>query len=294
MLGPTGVGKTELSLKIAEDKFEIISSDSMLIYRYLDIGTSKPTVEERKIVKHYLIDIVNPDEAFDAGNFCREAGTACKLIIDKGKLPLFTGGSGFYIDAFFKGLSEIPLVNKDIRKQLLVEFDMHGSEVLYDELYKYDNDFARSIHRNDKQRIIRGLEVFRSTGYPISSFYSNRRGFESDLTLYIGIMMEKSDLYKRIDKRVDLMIKNGFIDEVRHLRNIGYGPHLNSMKSIGYLELNYYLDGKINIEDSIEKIKLSTKQYAKRQMTWFKRNKKINWVNNFEFEKVKNIINNWL
>lgn len=294
MVGPTGVGKTELSLKISEDKFEIISSDSMQVYKYLDIGTSKPTLKERKIVEHYLIDIVNPDTAFDAGNFCKEAESACRTIVNKGKLPLFTGGTGFYIDAFFKGLSEIPSVNNDVREQILKELGMYGLNTLYRELCKYDNNFARTIHYNDKQRIIRGLEVYRSTGNPLSSFYSNRTGHESDLTLYIGLLMEKSALLKRIDQRVDLMIKNGFVDEVKHLREIGYGPWLNSMKSIGYLELNCYLDGKNNLEEAIEKIKLSTKQYAKRQMTWFRRNKKIKWVDNFEIGKVKNIINKWL
>lgn len=281
-------------MRIAARFFEIVSADSVQVYRYLNIGSGKPTEKQRNLVKHYLIDIVNPDYQFTAGDYCEAAVRACDAIVKKNKFPLFVGGTGLYIDSFFKGLSEIPAVDGSIRDELFKEMKTQGLSSLYQELLSNDTDFAVKIHPHDKQRILRGLEVYRGTGKPITSFYKARRGHESPHTLYIGLMMERDSLKKEIDKRVDRMTASGLIDEVVALRGIGYGPELNSMKSIGYLQINSYLDGGLKLNEAIEQIKAETKKYAKRQMTWFSKNEKIKWFQNSEFDKIQNCINQWL
>ncbi len=284
------MGKTDVSLELANDEYEIISADSVQVYKYLNIGSSKPCLTVRNQIKHYLIDIVNPDFNFTAGHFCRYALKACDEISLKGKFPLFVGGTIFYIDSFFNGLSEIPEIDGSVKNQIKLELKESGLQFLYQELVKYDSTFALKIHCNDTQRIIRGLEVYRGTGRPLSSYYKNRVGHGSENTIYIGIFVEREILKKRIEQRVDQMMKNGFLDEVNNLRKMGYGPELRSMKSIGYLELNKYLDGVLSLGEAIEKIKVETKRYAKRQMTWLKSNKKIHWIENADIRQIKNIL----
>ncbi|MDY6968790.1 MAG: tRNA (adenosine(37)-N6)-dimethylallyltransferase MiaA [Spirochaetota bacterium] len=294
LVGPTGVGKTDLSLEIVEGQFEIVSSDSVQIYRFLDIGSGKPTIKQRNLVKHHLIDIVDPNYWFNAGDFCRFALEATKTIYAQRKIPLFVGGTPFYIDSFFKGLSFIPSIDNSIKEQLILELEERGLHSLYSELVRCDKLFADKIHPNDKQRILRGLEVFRGTGRPISSFYNEKNANESEDTLYIGLYMERDLLKKRIEKRVDSMICSGFIDEVINLRKMGFGPELKSMRSIGYLEFNKYIDRKMSLEDATETMKTETKRYAKRQMTWFQRNKKIHWFSGLETNKIRNLITEWI
>jgi tRNA dimethylallyltransferase len=210
------------------------------------------------------------------------------------KFPLFVGGTPFYIDSYFKGLSEIPEIDESVKKQINIEFKERGLQSLYDELVKYDEAFSKKIHFNDKQRILRGLEVFRGTGKPLSDYFTNKIAYESKETVYIGLQLDREILKKRIDQRVDSMIQSGLIDEVINLRQMGYGPDLKSMQSIGYLEINKYLDGELELKNAIEKIKTETKRYAKRQMTWFRRNKNIQWIGGSDTYKVKDIINNFL
>lgn len=283
-----------MSLNIAEENFQIISSDSVQVYRYLNIGSCKPSAEQRESVKHFLIDIVDPEYNFTAGDFCREADKACTEIFKSDKLPLFVGGCAFYVNAFFKGLSDIPPVSKSVRTQLKIELAERGLPSLFDELKGCDVDFAAKIHPNDRQRILRGLEVFRETGSPLSSYFSNRRQRESEDTFYIGIHVERNDLKERINNRVDEMMKLGFIDEVARLRERGYSASLKSMRSIGYRELNEYLDGGITLDDALQGIKTETRRYAKRQMTWYKKNKKIHWVSVSDLDKIKVLLYNWI
>jgi tRNA dimethylallyltransferase len=264
------------------------------VYRYLDIGSSKPDHKNRELVKHHLIDIVDPDFRFTAGNFCRYAKESCDQIFKKIKFPLFVGGTPFYIDAFFKGLSEIPEIDDSIKKQIQLEFKERGIQYIYDELVKCDETFSKKIHFNDKQRILRGIEVFRGTGKSLSNYFLNKIAYESEETIYIGLQLDREILKKRIDQRVDSMIQSGLVDEVIHLRQMGYGPDLKSMQSIGYLEINKYLDGELELKDAIDKIKTETKRYAKRQMTWFRGNKNIQWVGSSDISKIKDIINNFL
>lgn len=219
---------------------------------------------------------------------------SCDQILLKKKYPLFVGGTPFYIDSFFIGLSEIPDINESIKKQLKLELKVRGLASLYEELKRYDYAFSQRIHFNDKQRILRGLEVYRGTGKPLSGYFNNKVAHESVETVYIGLYSDREILKKRIDQRVDYMVKSGLIDEVTQLRKMGYGPDLKSMQSIGYLEINRYLDGELELKDAIEKIKTETKKFAKRQMTWFRRNKKIQWIESCDIQKIKDMFNMFL
>lgn len=279
---------------MAGNFFEIVSADSVQVYKFLNIGSGKPDKEDLKRVRHHLVDVVEPDYNFTAGNFVDLANKACETIRDKDKLPLFVGGTGLYIDAFFKGLSHIPQIDQAIRDNLAVEIEEKGNAVLYNELKRVDPDFALKVHPNDTQRIMRGIQVFRGTGRSLSSYFKEISGAESEHTLYIGVSPEKSELHQRIDLRVDSMLKRGFVDEVFQLRANGYKPQLASMKTIGYAEINNYLDDLITYSDAVKKIKNSTKKYAKKQITWFQRNKKIMWFNPEDVKKITYYIKKWL
>lgn len=222
------------------------------------------------------------------------AGKASDEIRKNGRLPLFVGGTGFYLDSFFKGLSEIPDVDPVIKAGLQKELIEQGLDSLYNELLRQDPVFAKRIHSHDKQRILRGLEVYRGTGRPISSFFGSNESRQSEDILQIGLFVDKIELHQRIEKRVDLMIKNGLVDEVERIRRMGYGPGLNSMKTIGYGQINDVIDGKLGLEEAILKIKSETKKYAKRQITWFKKNKNIIWFEYFQIEKIEKHIYDWL
>ena len=259
----------------------------------MDIGSGKPGIEERNKIPHHGIDIANPDDNFTAGDFVRYAENVCKDIQQRDAKPLFVGGTGFYMDAFFKGLSGIPDIDKSVKTVLQAEAS-EGLESLYDELSAVDSVFAGKIHPNDRQRIIRGLEVYRGTGRPITWYYQGIHGHDSDETLYIGLYDEREHLYSRINQRVDSMMKAGFVDEVQKLRDMGYGSELKSMNSIGYAELNKQLDGLISIEETVDLVKTGTRHYAKRQMTWFRKNKKMIWLKPSEKDVIVKCIEDWL
>ncbi len=294
IVGPTASGKTELSCSLASEIFEIVSADSVQVYRLLDIGSGKPDAAIRGRIRHHLIDIVEPDYPFSAGDFCRLAENACREITGRGKIPMFVGGTGLYIDSFFLGLSEIPDIEPSIREKLSGEMDERGPLSLYDELKSVDPVFAGRISANDRQRILRGLEVQRGTGRPLSSFFEGKRGFQSERTLFIGLSDERMIVRERIARRVDSMIKQGLVEEVRSLREMGFGPELKSMKSIGYWEINMFLDGALAMDETVEKIKINTGRYAKRQMTWFRRRHDINWFRPGENEKIIDLIKEWI
>jgi tRNA dimethylallyltransferase len=260
----------------------------------MDIGSGKPSNAQRREVAHYCIDITDPDYRFTAGNYCREADEACNVINSSGKIPLFVGGTGMYIDAFFNGLSNIPPIDNRIKDQLQERLRLEGVKPLYNELVKYDAKWAARIHHNDTQRILRGLEVFMCTGRPISSYHEEKSGNLTDETLYVGLYCDRSELRDRIYNRVDMMMKEGFLEEVEKLRVMGYGPGLKSMKALGYAQLHAYLDGEYSIDEAIIKIKNETARYAKRQLTWFRRNKRIRWFNKNQVEKLREMVYNWI
>lgn len=294
MTGPTAAGKTEISLAAAGNEFEIISCDSVQVFRYLDIGSGKTDEKERDHIPHFCIDIVDPDNDFSAGEFVEEARKSAGIISSRGKIPLFVGGTGFYIDAFFKGLSLVPTVESTIRKIVEEELKSRGAGELHRELMHIDPLFGAKVHENDHQRIVRGLSVYRSSGRSLSSYYNESHGAESNNTLYVGLFCERDLLINRINLRVDAMMKQGFLQEVESLRKKGYGPELKSMQSIGYRELNKYIDGEYSLDEAVAKIKFDTRKYAKRQMTWFKRNKRMEWFHLNEKDRIVNRIHSWL
>ena len=254
----------------------------------MDIGSSKPSQAERGLVKHFLIDIVDPDYRFTAGDYCVRAALALEEVERNGKIPLIVGGTGFYIDSLFNGIDKIPEIDEKVRDRIAFEYD-NDPELLFNKLKSIDPEFASKVHLNDRQRIIRGISVYRCTGNPISSYFNIGEKNKIFDILFLGLYIDRVALIDRIDKRVDLMLENGLVDEVIKLRSMGYNSTLNSMQSIGYSEINKYIDGIISLEDAISAIKNNTKKYAKKQMTWFKKNKKIIWLNQDDIIKVLEI-----
>jgi len=280
IVGPTGVGKTDISVKIARAfHSEIINADSRQIYRYMDIGTAKPTSEHLSSVRHHLIDIVEPDEYFSAGEYRKRSEEIIQKLLNKGMMPVVVGGSGLYLKALLYGLFEGPEADPNLRKTYDTYADKFGSEALHKKLSKIDPQAAQRIHPKDRVRIIRALEVYEKTGKPISSLQGN---FSLQKSLYapiiIGLQRERKELYQRIEQRVDSMMAEGFVDEVRRLLDRGYSEDLRALMGIGYGQIIHYLKGEYNIERAISLIKRDTKRYAKRQMTWFQKMENINWL----------------
>lgn len=273
--GPTGVGKTAFTIKLAL-KFggEIINADSMQIYRYMDIGTAKPSRDELETVPHTLFDIVDPDETFDAAMFADLAAVEEERIRDMGKPVFMVGGTGLYIKSFTNGLFRSEPAENRILEALKTEADINGSAFLHERLSSIDRSAAAKIHPNDTFRIIRALEHFEKTGKPISESWNNHGFRESRYDiLKICLNMERADLYERINRRVEIMIQEGFVDEVRKLLEMGYSRDLKPMKSIGYRHICEYLAGELTFDRMIELLKQDTRHYAKRQLTWFRNEK---------------------
>lgn len=292
LIGPTAIGKTALSIELAKRlNGEIISADSMQIYKYMDIGSAKITKAEMENIPHYLIDIISPDEDFTVADF---KGNAIKLIKDinnKGKLPIVAGGTGLYINSLVYNLNFTQVApNDEVRAKLEYLADEYGNEYLHEELQKIDIESAKRISVNDKKRIIRAIEIFKLTGKPMSEHNKNFRKPIEDYNLaMIGLNMDRKKLYNRINLRVDIMLEEGLIDEVEKLLEMGYSKDIVSMQGIGYKEIIMYLEGDISLDRSIELIKQGTRNYAKRQLTWFRRDNRIKWVNVDEFSNLNDL-----
>jgi len=279
--GPTGVGKTSVAIKIAGVvNGEIISADSMQIYRYMDIGTAKPTMEEQSRIRHHIIDIVDPDENFDAAKFLKKAHEKIVELYTAGITPIVVGGTGLYIKALVHGLFDTGNVNLDVRKRLKKEAVTSGTGVLHKRLAEYDPDAADRIHPNDTYRIIRALEMVETTGKTISK-HQEDHGFTDKRyrVIKIGLKMDRNVLYDRINKRVDEMLKKGLLDEVRGLLERGCSENLKSMQSIGYRHIVDFIKGRLSWDEALRTIKRDTRRYAKRQMTWFNADPEIVWTN---------------
>jgi len=302
LLGPTGVGKTDISLKLAQKipDIEIISADSMQIYKYMDIGTAKPAKNILKTIKHYMIDIIEPSDNFDVTQYSELAKKNILDVFKRGKIPILTGGSGLYISSLINPLFDGPAKNSEYRKFLEEEAKVHGNKYLYNNLAKIDSISASKIKPNDLRRIIRALEVYKSTGETISCLQKKDSNKKLKFKYHIiGLKRDRENMYRRISLRVDKMFKDGFIKEVKTLREMGYKENLNSMKGLGYKQINQYLNGAYSKEEAINLIKIETRHYAKRQMTWFKNKiKNIQWIDLDEYDesevvlKIKNEINN--
>ena len=280
IVGPTASGKSQVAIDIASQiNAEIISADSMQIYRYMDIGTGKPSPEDRGRIPHHLIDIIFPDETFSAANYKERARRVVDVLQKGGKNILIVGGTGLYIKALLRGLFPSPEVDQSLRQELREKANRLGSSFLWHELKEFDPASASRLHPNDKFRIIRALEVYRQTGIPLSH-WQKKHAFEDCPyeVLKIGLMREREDIYRRIENRVDHMIRRGFGEEVRSLLNMGYGRHLKSMQGLGYKQMVKYLCGERGFEEAIHLIKQETKAYAKRQLTWFRSDPEVRWV----------------
>jgi tRNA dimethylallyltransferase len=286
LVGPTAIGKTALSVELAlYNNAEIISADSRQIYRYMDIGTAKPTADELNKVPHHFIDIVNPDEAYNAGQYGRDARKKIEQIITNGKNVIVTGGSGLYIkslvDGFFEGTDSDDTVRQKIRSEILSS----GLTNVYLRLQILDPDAASKIHPNDAKRIERALEVFELTGCRISELQRTQISDCPFNPVFAGLTGDRKILYDRIEKRVDGMMEQGVIEETRRLLDMGYSSNLISMESLGYREIIDYLSGSIQYNDMIKAFKQRSRNYAKRQITWFKKETRIRW---FDVDENKN------
>lgn len=280
IVGPTAVGKTQLSLEIGQAlSGEVISADSMQVYRGMDIGTAKPSIEEQRQVPHHLIDIRDPDQTFNAADFVSLAEGAIADIASRSKTPIVSGGTGLYIDALVDGFlfpdsKPDPKLRRELRLRASKEPD-----ILYEELKKVDPKSAERLHPNDLRRIVRALEVYYRTGKPISVLQQKAAQQEKPYNpLFIGLTRDRPELYERINKRVDQMLLDGLVDEVTQL--IGRYPHQpTALQALGYKEIVWYLQNKMSLEEAVEVLKRDTRRYAKRQLSWFRRNSRIHWFN---------------
>ncbi len=271
--GPTAVGKSTLAYKLVQElNTEIISADSRQVYKYLDIGTAKPSKEIQSKIKHHLIDIVYPDEEYSAGDFVKDSEKLIYEIQKKDKLPLIVGGTGFYIKALTEGIFKAPSIPKEIREKLIQTSEEKGSEFLYEYLKEKDPSSAERANPNDVHRIIRALEVYEATGKTITQLWQeNPSDKKKYKTFNILISEDREILYKRINNRVDEMLKNGLLNEMKELLEKGYNENSPGMNTVGYKELFPYFEEIINLEECIREIKKNTRNYAKRQLTWYRK-----------------------
>lgn len=275
--GPTAVGKTDLSIRLAKElNGEIISADSMQIYKYMDIGSAKVREEEMDGIKHHLIDAIEPDVPFSVADFKEHGDKALASIINNNKFPIIAGGTGLYINSLTCNMTFTDAEKDDEYRNYLEELALEkGNEYIHEMLKECDPISYREIHANNRKRVIRALEVFKLTGKPFSSYNAGEDFYKSDYDVYYYVLtMDREKLYNRINKRVDIMIENGLLDECIKLMNMGYTSHMQSMQGIGYKEILYHLEGKISLDEAIDMIKQGTRNYAKRQLTWFRRDKR--------------------
>lgn len=286
LTGPTAVGKTALSIKLAKKiGGEIISADSMQVYKYMDIGSAKITVEQMQGVPHHLIDVLNPEDEFNVYTFQTMAKESLKGIYERGHIPIVAGGTGFYIQALLYDINFEPEEeNTEIRKKLEKLQKEKGSHYLYELLKEKDPDSALEIHENNGKRIIRALEFYELNGIPISLHNKEQRKKETAYrSCYFVLNDDRQKLYERIDKRVDEMLENGLLQEVCKLKDMGYHRNMVSMQGLGYKEMLSYLEGELPFEDAVYLIKRDSRHFAKRQLTWFRREKDVIWIDKQAF-----------
>lgn len=293
LTGPTSVGKTALSISLAKAvNGEIISADSMQVYKGMDIGTAKITHEEMQGIPHYLIDELEPDEDFNVVRFQQLSKKYMQLIYEKNKIPILVGGTGFYIQAV---LYDIDFTENNADTSYREELERigreQGGEYLYELLKAVDPESAAAIHVNNSKRVIRALEFARQTGDKISEHNKEQRSRQSPYRYcYFVLNRERAGLYELINRRVELMLENGLLKEVQKLAELGYSKELVSMQGLGYKELLRYMDGEYTFEEAVEILKRDTRHFAKRQLTWFKRERDVIWVNKEKFASEERIL----
>ncbi|MCD7946268.1 MAG: tRNA (adenosine(37)-N6)-dimethylallyltransferase MiaA [Clostridiales bacterium] len=278
--GPTASGKTALSVALAKRlDGEVVSADSMQVYRHMDIGTAKPTLAEREGIPHHLLDVADPEENFSVARYVALASAAVDDILARGKVPIIAGGTGLYIDSLMDGRSFAPYPSTGWRERLAQRAETEGMESLLEELREIDPETAARLHINDRKRILRALEVWYETGKTISQHDRETRALPPRYRgCWIGLNFpERQELWRRIDCRVDEMMARGLADEVSDLLDRGVSPDCTAMQAIGYKELTRAVRGEGSLEEAVAEVKLRSRQYAKRQLTWFRRNPSLEW-----------------
>lgn len=284
ILGPTAVGKTDVSLSVAEFlDAEIVSCDSVTVYRYMDIGSAKPTPEQRSKVPHHLLDVVNPDELYNVAIYVPDAEKAISGIWERGKTAIVVGGTSLYLSALLEGF-DLPIAphDEEVRRRLYELARQEGNKALHRRLREVDPQAAQRIHPHDLVRIVRALEVYEQTGKPISAFW--HRAFEAPQllrypnALVIGLICERGELFRRIETRMQRLLKEGWLDEIRRILDMGYSPELKSMRSLGYREFTQVVLGNWTLEKGQQEYLRNAKAFAKRQWYWFKRRPYIHWL----------------
>lgn len=293
---PTATGKTDLAVNLAlECSGEIISADSLQVYRYLDIGTAKPTMKERRGIKHHLIDVVNPDEEFNAALFAEKGRSIISKLSEEGTPVFVVGGTGLYIRALLKGIIDTPDVDENIRNHYRQLRDTYGKQYIYELLMQRDAAAATQLNPNDSVRVIRALEVLEQTGESITVKQKKHSFADSPFKTYkIGIQVEREALKRRIETRADKMIAAGLLDEVKGILAMGYNENLKPLQSLGYKQVIGFLQKKYSWNEAVELIKRDTWQYARRQMTWFSADKEINWFKSDSFNEIRENVGNFL
>jgi tRNA dimethylallyltransferase len=278
IVGPTASGKTTLALSIAKIvPSEIISADSRQIYKYLTIGTAKPSQQELNQIPHHFIDLFEPDQKFNAGDFQEQGRKVIAQILEKKKLPVIVGGTGLYVKAIIDGFFEQPEISGEVRTLLEHRLEREGKDALYKELQSIDPESASTMDASKFRRVIRALEIFHETGIPISQFHKNHTVNLIYDAHFFGLNWERSVLYERINTRVDNMISSGFLDEVKKIQRMGFDDQFQSLQTVGYKEAYAFLRNEITKERMIELMKQNTRRFAKRQMTWFRKEERIQW-----------------
>ena len=287
--GPTAVGKTSLCVNLARAlRCEIISADSRQFFKELSIGTAKPTQAELKAVPHHFVDFISIDQEFSAGKFEMAVLALLTGLFKKTNRVLMTGGSGLYIQAVCQGMNDIPDLDMNFREELYEELENHGLQVLLEELSIKDPEYFNSVDQSNPQRIIRALEVCRGTGQPYSSFRTDQKVERDFEIIKIGLNRDRQELFSRIDQRMDEMIDAGLFEEAQKFYN---ERHLNALKTVGYKEIFGYMDRKYNKTEAIRLLKRNSRRYAKRQLTWFKKDPEFIWFHPDNFDEILNYIN---
>lgn len=270
--GPTASGKSALAMALAEHLgSQIISADSRQVYKYLDIGTAKPGLDDRKRIAHHLIDFLEPSEAYNAGAYVKDAGKICFSLDEQGLVPIICGGTGLYIRALLEGLCKLPPIPSGVKEELLEELGRSSLACLYDELCQVDPISAAKISSNDKQRILRALEVYRFTGKALSQHWQEQKSQEAYLAFRILIAPPRELLYTRIEKRLDLMLEQGLLDEIHGVMQMGYTEYDPGLNSVGYKEFIPFLKGELSLDEAMVIAKQHSRNYAKRQITWYRK-----------------------
>jgi len=279
--GPTASGKTALAVELAKEwGGEVVSCDSMQVYKRMDIGTAKPTLEERQGIPHHMIDVAEPWEDYSVSRYCQEATAIVEDIVARGKTAIIAGGTGLYMDSLIRGNDFAPFPSTGVRERLEAEADRAGMEALLERLREIDPEAAERLHLSDRKRIIRALEVYLETGETITAHNRRTQAVPPRFSpIWLGLDFEqRAELYDRIDKRVDIMLEMGLVEEIRGLLASGIPEKCTAMQAIGYKEFTDALDGRCTVAQAADLVRQSSRRYAKRQLTWFRRNRNIHWL----------------